>query len=96
MLKPQLPNPHSKSITDMAIVLVENHILAKELWHQLSINEVAFVAMRFGLICKPKTLKEIADLYKTTTTEIQIVEHSATRKLSKSTWAKLSKYKNHS
>ena len=63
------------------------------LLHELKPIDAAIVAIRFGAICSPKSLQEVADLYQTTRESIRKIESNAMAKISKSTRERLANHR---
>jgi DNA-directed RNA polymerase sigma subunit (sigma70/sigma32) len=62
------------------------HMIANE----LNEHELAIVALRFGLVSRPKNLTEVADIFSTERLYIRRTESNAMAKLSKSTRERIS------
>ena len=73
-----------------------NKLVSTSAFHQLEneINdlELAIVALRFGLVSRPQSLTEVAELFKTERIEIRKTESKAMAKLSKSTRERISNH----
>ena len=73
----------NKLVNDSAFYMLAN---------ELNELELAITALRFGLVSRPKSLTEVADIYKVERTDIRQVESKAMAKLSKSTRERISNH----
>lgn len=93
----QMNEIQNDKINEMATEVI-NLMVSKSAFHSLlhELNEMesAIVAIRFGAICSPKSLQEVADLYQTTRETIRKVESNAMAKISKGTRERLANHRN--
>lgn len=82
---------NSPLATDLINKMVEEsafHMLTNE----INSIEIAIIALRFGLISRPKSLSEVAEIYKTERLDIRRIESDAMAKLSKSARERISNH----